>query len=186
MSFADLARRRSVARRAPRGPSEAERRRWRRLDDLRHTAASLWLGAGADPKVVQRVLRHAAASMTMDLYGHMIDANLWQAAQFVGGISGASGPSVSGIRTDSGPGTGTKTPRSWSFSVEPPIGIEPMTYALREARLPAPSAQPALMHPSGRSECPECSEFHPLPFHDLFHAAGQPWSRCVTPPRSGC
>ena len=48
--------------------------------------------------------------MTMDLYGHMIDANLWQAAQFVGGISGASGPSESGIRTDSGPGTGTKNP----------------------------------------------------------------------------
>ena len=46
--------------------------------------------------------------MTMDLYGHMIDANLWQAAQFVGGISGASGPSESGIRTDSGPGTDTK------------------------------------------------------------------------------
>jgi uncharacterized protein len=27
-----------------------------RVHDLRHTAASLWLGAGADPKVVQRVL----------------------------------------------------------------------------------------------------------------------------------
>lgn len=39
-----------------------------RVHDLRHTAASLWLGVGADPKVVQRVLGHAAASMTMDLY----------------------------------------------------------------------------------------------------------------------
>jgi len=81
-----------------------------RVHDLRHTAASLWLGAGADPKVVQRVLGHAAAAMTMDLYGHMIDANLWQAAQLIGGISGASGPSKSGIRTDNGPGTGTKNP----------------------------------------------------------------------------
>jgi integrase len=27
-----------------------------RVHDLRHTAASLWLAAGADPKVVQRVL----------------------------------------------------------------------------------------------------------------------------------
>jgi integrase len=59
-----------------------------RLDDLRHTAASVWLGAGADPKVVQRVLGHATASMTMDLYGHLVDANLWQAAQLVGDISG--------------------------------------------------------------------------------------------------
>src|SRR5262249_17539325 len=41
---------------------------------------------------------------------------------------------------------------------EPPIGIEPMTYALREARFPAPSARAALMHRLGRSECPECPE----------------------------
>jgi integrase len=81
-----------------------------RVHDLRHTAASLWLGAGADPKVVQRVLGHAAAAMTMDLYGHMIDANLWQAAQLVGGISGASGLSESGIRTDNEPGSDTKNP----------------------------------------------------------------------------
>jgi len=27
-----------------------------RVNDLRHTAASPWSGAGADPKVVQRVL----------------------------------------------------------------------------------------------------------------------------------
>jgi len=39
-----------------------------RVHDLRHTAASLWLAAGADPKVVQRVLGHATAAMTMDLY----------------------------------------------------------------------------------------------------------------------
>jgi integrase len=49
-----------------------------RVHDLRHTAASVWLGSGADPKVVQRVLGHATASMTMDLYGHLIDGNLWR------------------------------------------------------------------------------------------------------------
>ena len=49
--------------------------------ELRHTAASVWLASGADPKVVQRVLGHATAAMTMDLYGHMIDRNLWDAAQ---------------------------------------------------------------------------------------------------------
>ena len=47
-----------------------------RVHDLRHTAASSWLAAGADPKVVQRVLGHASAAMTMDLYGHLIDRNL--------------------------------------------------------------------------------------------------------------
>lgn len=62
-----------------------------RVHDLRHTCASVWLGAGADPKVVQRVLGHASAAMTMDLYGHLIDRNLWDAAERIGGISGASG-----------------------------------------------------------------------------------------------
>jgi integrase len=61
-----------------------------RAHDLRHTAASIWLGAGADPKVVQRILGHASAAMTMDLYGHLIDRNLWEAAQKVGGTTGAS------------------------------------------------------------------------------------------------
>jgi integrase len=59
-----------------------------RVHDLRHTAASLWLAAGADPIVVQRVLGHATATMTMDLYGHLVDANLWQAALLVGGTTG--------------------------------------------------------------------------------------------------
>ncbi|WP_234356412.1 tyrosine-type recombinase/integrase [Blastococcus sp. Marseille-P5729] len=54
-----------------------------RPHDLRHTCASIWLGAGADPKVVQRVLGHASATMTMDLYGHLIDENLWKAARAV-------------------------------------------------------------------------------------------------------
>ena len=31
--------------------------------------------------------------MTMDLYGHLVDANLWQAARLVGDISGTSEPS---------------------------------------------------------------------------------------------
>ena len=53
------------------------------------------LASGADPKVVQRVLGHATAAMTMDLYGHMIDRNLWDAAQRLGGTTGA--------RRDEGP-----------------------------------------------------------------------------------
>jgi integrase len=47
-----------------------------RVHDLRHTMASIWLGAGADPKVVQRVIGHASATMTMDLYGRLVDDNL--------------------------------------------------------------------------------------------------------------
>jgi hypothetical protein len=39
----------------------------------------------------------------------MIDANLWQAAQLVGDISGTSDPPEGRIRTDSSPGEGPKT-----------------------------------------------------------------------------
>ena len=70
-----------------------------RVHDLRHTAASVWLGSGADPKVVQRVLGHATASMTMDLYGHLIDGNLWEAARRLGGTTGAHQGVVSELHT---------------------------------------------------------------------------------------
>ena len=50
-------------------------------------APSLWTGAGR-PQVVQRILGHASAAMTMDHYGHLIDHNLWAAAKLVGGILG--------------------------------------------------------------------------------------------------
>ena len=62
-----------------------------RVHDLRHTCASVWLGAGADPKVVQRILGHASAAMTMDLYGHLIDQNLWDAATRVGSLVATDG-----------------------------------------------------------------------------------------------
>ena len=66
--------------------------------------------------MVQRVLGHATAAMTMDLYGHMVDANLWQAVRLVGDISGTSDPSETGIRMDSSPGGRAETARNWSFS----------------------------------------------------------------------
>lgn len=38
---------------------------------LRHTAASLAIASGADVKVVQTMLGHKSAIMTLDLYGHL-------------------------------------------------------------------------------------------------------------------
>ncbi len=61
-----------------------------RVHDLRHTAASVWLAAGADAKVVQRILGHASAAMTMDVYGHLVDHNLWEAAKRVTGATGGT------------------------------------------------------------------------------------------------
>lgn len=39
--------------------------------DLRHTAASLAIAAGADIKTVQAMLGHATSRMTLDRYGHL-------------------------------------------------------------------------------------------------------------------
>ena len=43
---------------------------------LRHTAASLGIAAGADVKVVQQMLGHASATMTLDTYGHLFEDRL--------------------------------------------------------------------------------------------------------------
>lgn len=39
--------------------------------ELRHTAASLAIASGATVKVVQQMLGHKSATMTLDLYGHL-------------------------------------------------------------------------------------------------------------------
>ena len=44
--------------------------------DLRHTAASLAVSARANVKAVQRMLGHAKASMTLDVYADLFDADL--------------------------------------------------------------------------------------------------------------
>jgi integrase len=44
--------------------------------DLRHTAASLAISAGANPKVVQRMLGHASAAMTLDVYADLFESDL--------------------------------------------------------------------------------------------------------------
>jgi integrase len=44
--------------------------------ELRHTAASLAVSAGANVKAVQRMLGHARASMTLDVYADLFDDDL--------------------------------------------------------------------------------------------------------------
>ena len=43
-----------------------------RFHDLRHTCASLAIAAGADVKVLQRMLGHSSAALTLDRYGHLM------------------------------------------------------------------------------------------------------------------
>lgn len=44
--------------------------------ELRHTAASLAIAEGADAKIVQQMLGHKSATMTLDLYSHLFPDRL--------------------------------------------------------------------------------------------------------------
>lgn len=44
--------------------------------DLRHSAASLAVSAGANVKAVQRMLGHSSAAMTLDIYADLFDDDL--------------------------------------------------------------------------------------------------------------
>lgn len=46
------------------------------IHDLRHTAASLAISAGANVKAVQKMLGHASAAMTLDVYADLFDDDL--------------------------------------------------------------------------------------------------------------
>lgn len=47
-----------------------------RLHELRHTAASLAVAAGANVKAIQRMLGHESAAMTLDVYADLFDDDL--------------------------------------------------------------------------------------------------------------
>lgn len=46
------------------------------IHDLRHTAASLAISTGANVKAIQRMLGHASAAMTLDVYADLFDDDL--------------------------------------------------------------------------------------------------------------
>jgi integrase len=60
---------------------------------LRHTAASLAISAGANPKVVQRMLGHASAAMTLDVYADLFESDLDAVAENVAKLWPAQVPS---------------------------------------------------------------------------------------------
>ena len=51
-----------------------------RLHDLRHTYATLALGAGVHPKIVSERLGHANIGITLDSYSHCLPALSEEAA----------------------------------------------------------------------------------------------------------
>jgi site-specific recombinase XerD len=67
-----------------------------RIHDLRHTCASLAISAGANVKVVQKLLGHKSAVLTLDKYGHLFSTTwtpLRSRSTLLRAICGRSAPS---------------------------------------------------------------------------------------------
>jgi integrase len=69
------------------------------IHDLRHTAASMAISAGANVKAVQRMLGHASAAMTLDTYADLFDDDLDAVSERLNVVR--STRIASGIRDDS-------------------------------------------------------------------------------------
>ena len=68
--------------------------------DLRHTCASLAISAGANIKVVQTMLGHKTATMTLDLYGHLYPDDLDRVAD---ALNADAQSAADWLRTERGP-----------------------------------------------------------------------------------
>jgi integrase len=101
---------------APQGGA-LRNRNWRRRSfepltphDLRHTAASLAISAGANVKAVQKMLGHASAAMTLDVYADLFDDDLDAVGE---ALSQAGDPAVVG--------------KMWANGGQSPMPVTPIT-----------------------------------------------------------
>lgn len=62
-----------------------------RFHDLRHTAATLMLGRGVHPKVVQERLGHRSIRLTLDTYSHVLPTMQQQAVAAVADLFNSLG-----------------------------------------------------------------------------------------------
>jgi integrase len=66
-----------------------------RWHDLRHFAVSVLIEQRADIKLLQAIARHASATMTLDVYGHLMSERVTEAAALYDPLRRAS---VSGAK----------------------------------------------------------------------------------------
>jgi hypothetical protein len=101
---------------------------------LRHTAASLAIASGANVKVVQQMLGHKSATMTLDLYGHLFPDQLDQVADRLDAAAravvypGHHHPDIGGLRRHG------KSPAGQGIFRCSPDGIRTRATALRGQR----------------------------------------------------
>ena len=106
--------------------------------ELRHTAASLAVHAGANVKAVQRMLGHASAAMTLDRYADLFDDDLDDVADRLDRLrSEGCGPAADLLRTGRPRRLSAGQDRNSKDAGQTPVervetrGIEPLTPALQ-------------------------------------------------------
>ncbi len=101
--------------------------------ELRHTAASLAIAAGANVKAVQRMLGHASAAMTLDVYAGLFADDLDEVARV---LDAAYSESEAILRPNGPPAAsppsagGAQQASDLRVNPVPPAGLEPATYGL--------------------------------------------------------
>ena len=76
------------------------------IHDLRHTAASLAISAGANVKAVQTMLGHQSAALTLDTYADLLPDDLERVAE---ALDAAREAAADALRTAAKTGTGSNT-----------------------------------------------------------------------------
>jgi len=104
------------------------------LHDLRHTAASLAISAGANVKAIQRMLGHASAAMTLDTYADLFDDDLDAVAEALDNAKAKTlvgKPWANGRSTTGGSAQNPSKQRHVApRRVVPPAGFEPAAKTL--------------------------------------------------------
>jgi len=98
--------------------------------DLRHTAASLAVASGATVKSVQRMLGHASAAMTLDVYSGLFDDDLTALADRMDAAARAAADARVGA-VWAWPPAKTAVKGNIQVSAVGPVGIEPTTRGLK-------------------------------------------------------
>jgi integrase len=102
-----------------------------RPHDLRHTAASLAIQSGANVKVVQQMLGHASAAMTLDVYAGLFGDDLDSVAERLNSLVPQMRHKAQETPIDLADVRASKASLTSQNTSVGPVGLEPTTYGLK-------------------------------------------------------
>jgi integrase len=102
-----------------------------RPHDLRHTAASLAIQSGANVKVVQQMLGHASAAMTLDVYAGLFEDDLDSVAERLDSLTPQRRHKATDNVVDLDEARAGKQLLTRENDPVGPVGLEPTTYGLK-------------------------------------------------------